>query len=165
MAGDFTLHLNEADYKKAMAVIQRLQTTERTPVMRKVFNAAMAPMVKQGKANITARNKEGKGNLKKSIGKLAYPSKLYTIAGGRRKGGYKGHVLHLVDRGTKIRYKKDGKTTGAMYKGKPTTRWAGKLYKPHGRPGAWTDAWTAVKMKVAKILLDGLEAAARKIWK
>ena len=134
--GDFTLHLNERDYRRAMRNINMLQAAEKTPIMRKVFNAAMTPMVKQGKANIAARNKEGEGNLKRSITKKAYPSKLYTISGGQRKGAYKGNHLHLVDRGTTIRYKKDGKSTGAMYKGKTSTRWGGKMYKPHGKPMA-----------------------------
>lgn len=162
--GGFTLHLNERDYKRAMFIINQLQSAERTPLMRKAFNAAMTPMVKQGKANIAARNQEGEGNLKRSITKKAYPSKLYAISGGQRKGLFKGNHLHLVDRGTKLRFKKNGKSTGRMYAGKTSTRWGGKPYVPHGKPYAWTDAWAASKFQVARILLEGLEAAVRKIW-
>lgn len=163
--GSLTIHLNDRDYRRAMQIIGELQSVERTPLMRKAFNTAMAPMVAQGKANIAARNKEGKGNLKRSITKKAYPSKLYVIAGGQRKGAYKGNHLHLVDRGTTIRFKRDGRSTGKMYAGKATTKWGGKPYVPHGKPRAWTDAWATTKFQVAKALLKGLEDAARKIWR
>lgn len=163
--GGFTIHLNERDYRRAMEVIGELQAVERTPLMRKAFNDAMTPMVAQGKANISARNTQGEGQLKRSITKKAYPSKLYAIAGGQRKGVYKGNHLHLVDRGTKQRFKRDGRSTGAMYKGKPSTKWGGRTYTPHGKPRAWTDAWATTKFQVARALLKGLEDAARKIWR
>lgn len=160
--GNLTVHFSKADRERALFFIERLRNIDKTPEVRRAFNDAMTPLVKQGKANIAARNTEGIGNLKRSITKKAYPSKLYAIAGGQRKGTYKGNHLHLVDLGTKQRFKKNGRSTGKMYAGKSSTRWGGKQYVPHGQPRAWTDAFNVTKYSILKKLLDSLDKAVRK---
>ena len=165
MASDFTLTLNDGDARRIRRVLDGLPKAERTAAVRSAFNRAMTPMRKEAMKNIGSRNTEGTGGLKKSIQKKSYPSKLFTKAGGKRGGGAHGNILHLVDRGTKARRQKStGRYTGIMYKGKGGYTWAGKVYKPHGTPGAWTDAWMATRDKVAKIIMDGLDQAVRKIF-
>lgn len=163
--GDFTLKLNKSDTLRLKRVLDALPKAERTAAVRSAFNRAMTPMRKQAMKNIGSRNTEGTGKLKESIQKKAYPSKLYTKAGGKRGKGFHGNILHLVDRGTTARrQKKTGRYTGIMYKGRGGYVWNKKVYVPHGKPGAWTDAWMATRDKVAKIIMDGLEQAVRKIF-
>ena len=162
--GFFTLNFSSADARRIRRALEALPKVERTAAVRSAFVKSMTPMRKEAMKNIGSRNTEGTGILKKSIQKKAYPSKLYSISGGKRGAGFHGNVLHLVDKGTKARYqKKTGRYTGIMYKGKGGYTWAGKVYKPHGKPGAWTDAWMSTRDKVAQILLDGLRAAIKKI--
>lgn len=163
--GDFTLSLSKIDEQKITKIVAALPKAERTPLVKSAFNRAMTPMLKAARANIASRNTEGKGVLKKSLQKLSYPSKLYTRAGGKRKGGAHGSILHLVDRGTKARRQKTtGRYTGIMYKGKGGYSWGGKTYIPHGKPGAWSDAWEATKEQVGKIIMDGFDKAVKQIF-
>lgn len=166
MAGsNFTLKLNSSDERRITRIVSALPKAERTPLVKSAFNRAMTPMLKAARANIASNNHEGTGILKKSLQKLSYPSKLFTRAGGKRKGGAHGSILHLVDRGTGSRYQKTtGRYTGIMYKGRGGYKWGGKVYIAHGKPGAWSDAWETTKEKVAKIIMDGLDQAVRKIF-
>jgi hypothetical protein len=162
--GFFTLHLNSKDVQKIESTLRQFPKVERTAAVRSAFNRAMTPMLKAARQNIESNNKEGTGILKKSLTKRAYPSKLLTKAGGKRGGGAHGAILHLVDRGTKARrQKKTGRYTGIMYAGRGGYRWGGKMYQPHGRPGAWKSAWIATRDKVGKIIIDGLDKAVRKL--
>ena len=165
MAGDFTLKLNSADTLRLKRVLDALPKAERTASVRSAFSRAMTPMRKEAMKNIGSRNTEGTGKLKESIQKKAYPSKLYTKAGGKRGKGFHGNILHLVDRGTTARrQKKTGRYTGIMYKGRGGYVWNKKVYVPHGKPGAWTDAWNATKEKVGRILAEGLDKAIKQIF-
>lgn len=162
--GSFTLVLDSKDTRRIERVLSSLPKVEKTAAVRSAFTKSMTPMVKEGRKNIGSRNTEGTGILKKSINKKAFPSKLYSTSGGKRGNGYHGNLLHLVDRGTTARrQKKTGRYTGIMYRGKGGYLWGGKVYTPHGKPGAWSDAWQATKRKVGQIILDGLEKAIRTI--
>lgn len=176
--GNLTVHFSKADRERALFFIERLRNIDKTPEVRRAFNDAMTPLVKQGKTNIKSYNNEADtklwrssskknnsaepGELRRSLTKRAYPSKLYAIAGGQRKGAYKGNHLHLVDRGTKQRFKKNGRSTGKMYAGKSSTRWGKLFYMPHGKPGAWTNAFNVTKYSILKRLVDSLDKAVRK---
>lgn len=162
--GAFTLTFNDRDARRIRRILMSLEKVERTAAVRSAFNRAMTPQVREGRKNIGVRNTGGTGVLKKSLQKKAYPSKLYTIAGGKRSTGLHGAILHLVDRGTKARRQKStGRYTGIMYKGRGGYKWGKTMYKPHGTPGAWTDAWMTMRNKVAQILMDGLRNAVKKI--
>lgn len=173
--GGFTLTLNKGDERKMARILAALPKAERTPAVRSAFNRAMTPMVKEARKNIDANNPQNEfstGLLKKHIIKAAYPSKLYTKAGGKRGKGFHGSILHWVDRGTTYRHKKNGQSTGKMYSGRSgyTVGWKfnnvrkKRVYFAHGKPGAWTAAWNASKEKVGRILAEGLDKAIKQIF-
>lgn len=161
--GFFTLHFDEKDVRRIEATLRQFPKVERTAAVRSAFNRAMTPMLREARQKIGSNNTEGTGILKKSLTKKSFPSKLKTTAGGIRGKGYHGSILHLVDRGTKLRRKKNGMSTGKMYAGKGGYKWGGKMYHPHGKPGAWTSAWLSTRDKVGKIIIDGLNKAIIKL--
>lgn len=87
-------------------------------VLSQAHAAAAKPLIE--KAKLTAP-KGKKGKLVESIGSVKLPQRKATIvgevhAGPRRGRGFKGHIGHLVEYGTKQRSNKRGANRGVMPK-------------------------------------------------
>lgn len=153
--GDFTFEMDEKTYVKVMGVLNMLSEVDRNAEISSALKSGLKIIKNQGKANLTTRNKEKTGNLKKAFS-VSVRKKVVGYTGfkrsNKRKGIKGGNHAHLVDRGTKDRYTKKGYYRGSVSRKMPNT---GSLF--------WTDA-AATKGREAMLkLLSSLNKTVKKI--
>ena len=130
--GELTLEFDEQDLKRIYKALDRLDQIQRDAMVLKGFQEAARRVKRKGQAalkstmskdpwNVEMRQrmaaKRG-GSLANSIGVKSFKKK------GKVHIGFKklGHHAHLVDSGTKERYKKTTKQyTGSVSKNAPNT--------------------------------------------
>ncbi|HLO59826.1 MAG TPA: HK97 gp10 family phage protein [Bacteroidales bacterium] len=77
---------------------------------RKIFIAAYRKASKPIIAAAQAGAPEKSGRLKKSIGSIEIPKDIAILVGAKKSGKYKGWHGHLVENGTKMRYRRSKKS-------------------------------------------------------
>jgi len=88
-----------------------LSTINQRAVLIKAYRRASKPLVRKAK-DYAPRGRTG--NLVHSIGVMAVPRDIAVLVGARKGGGSKGWHGHLVESGTKERFRKDGSSTGRV---------------------------------------------------
>ncbi len=89
-----------------------LEATDQRKIFLTGFRRGARPMVKAAKAGAP----KGKtGNLEHSIGTMGVPREVAIMVGARKGGGrYKGWHGHLLEHGTRKRFRKSGGATGRV---------------------------------------------------
>lgn len=112
MADGFTTTLDPRDYTKVMNALSDLSNLEREAVIAKGIQEGLKIVVQEGKSNLASSGiKVRTGNLSGSFKVLTKKKDLKGYAGFSRP---KGAHAHLIDRGTVIRHKKNGASTGMV---------------------------------------------------
>lgn len=164
--GELTLEFDEQDLSKIYKALDRLDQIQRDAMVLKGFQEAARLVKRKGQAalrstmskepwNIEMRQrmaaKRG-GSLANSIGVKSFKKK------GKVHIGFKklGHHAHLVDSGTKERYKKTTKQyTGSVSKNAPNT--GSNFWRKN-----FNDNRQAIKQKI----IDSVIASCRKMgWR
>lgn len=155
MAGNFSITLDEDDYRRCIKILSELTNMQRSKVVRKGLRDGGKVFITEGKKNFKARLskdpvnvKNRKGNLQKAFKEKVYLKKTKVHSGF----GAKGHHAHLVDRGTKKRWTKKGAYRGSVSKGTPNK---GSMF--------WTDAFNARKKDAAKVLMDSVKKEIQRL--
>lgn len=153
--GDLTIELNERDYREVRRRLMVLDDIEKREAISKALRAGMGVIVSQGKANwaMTDLHTDRKDYLKKSFStKLTTRKKVGKAAYGGFKRP-KGAAAHLVDRGTKKRYTKEGAYRGSVQKrGEYTgSRFWTKAVETKG-PEAVSKLMETVKNEISRIM-------------
>ena len=81
---------------------------------RKIFLAGFRKASKPLIAAAKAGSPYDTGTLRKSIGSIALPQEIAILVGARKSGANKGWHGHLVENGTKDRFRKSGARTGKV---------------------------------------------------
>ena len=156
--GEFTITLDEADYRHVMTQLEKLSELEKQAVVQRGLQEGVNIIVKEGRKNLKNRLStdpvnvaKRKGNLIKSIGTKTVKKKMKGYGGFRRPGG---NAAHLVDRGTEKRWTKKGAYRGSVSKGSPNT---GNRF--------WTDAFQAKKDEAAMELMESIRISIQKLAK
>lgn len=169
--------------------LKELEQTDKNSIVVKGLKTAANIIIKQARGNLDENNTKVTGNLSRSFTTKQFKKKAKVHGGFYRtvvtkgfksksgivKGGGGNHA-HLVDRmGVNVRYTKKsytdslgrvypaGMSRGIMYKGKSTTTWNNKIYKPHGKPGFWTDAFNSKKDTAMDVVMKSVDKSIRKI--
>ncbi len=98
-----------------------LSVINQRAVLTKAYRRASKPLAERAKQlapqgeprKIKGRYYAG-GNLEKSIGIMLVPREIAVLVGARKGGGSKGWHGHLVESGTKERFRKNGGATGRV---------------------------------------------------
>ena len=118
---DFTIGFDESQLIAILNSLQGMEGVDKIDAIMNSLSKGVGLVIRQGKSNLSSRNKSKKGNLKKSFGKKRVKKWVSVYGGFRRSGGYKGNHAHLVDRGTAERWTKKGYYRGSVSKGRPNT--------------------------------------------
>lgn len=117
MARDnFTIYFDPKSYAATMLQLRELSDIQKTAVVQKGLSDGAGIIRRETAKNMRQRVKVRKGNLKSSLSKLKKSGKqnqAYYIGFKRPQGA----AAHLIDKGTKDRYTKNG-----AYRGKVTPR-------------------------------------------
>ena len=124
--GDLTIELDKKDYDRIQKWLSDLSEADQKSVVQNALRTGARALQAAGKSNLSIRNHVKTGNLKKSFGMKVVKKKNYALSGFRRPGGAHSH---LIDRGTKKRWTRNGAYRGSISKGTPNT---GSMF--------WTDA-------------------------
>lgn len=159
-----TMSFDKSDLARLDRALQGLSDIEKSAVVQKGFQEAAAMIKKKGKQkleqtlstdswNKTMRDKMASkrgGSLVKSISTKTFKKK------GKAHIGFKktGHHAHLVDRGTALRHKKNGQSTGSVSKGAPNK---GSLF--------WTKSFQENRQKAKDMIFDSIEQSIKRIWR
>jgi hypothetical protein len=128
-----------------MGLLDGLSNIEREAVIAKGIQEGLKVIVQEGKSNLASSAKVRKGNLSGSFKVITNKKDLKGYAGFSRP---KGAAAHLIDRGTKVRYTKNGARRGAV---KPT------LF--------WTKAVEGKSGKAQEELMDSIQKSINNIMK
>lgn len=126
---DFTFEFDRNDFAHLNQMCNNLSYIDKNQAIMNSLSQGMGLITRQGKANLTARNKSRTGNLFGSISKKRVKKWMSVYAGFKRSGTHKGNHAHLVDRGTTVRWTKKGYYRGYISKGNANK---GSMF--------WTDA-------------------------
>lgn len=118
---DFTIGFDETQLIAFLNSLQGMEGVDKIDAIMNSLSKGVGLITRQGKSNLSSRNKSKTGNLKKSFGKKRVKKWVSVYGGFRRSGGFKGNHAHLVDRGTDERWTKKGYYRGSVSKGKPNT--------------------------------------------
>lgn len=113
MAKELTLELDKYSYNQLMRVLGEYSKVDQKRAIKSALLKGVREISKQGKLNLTQRNKRKSGNLLKSFSTKFLQKYLSSYAGFRKGKSRGGNHAHLVDSGTKARYTKKG-----FYRGK-----------------------------------------------
>ncbi len=156
--GEFTMTLDEADYRHVQEQLSKMSELEKMAAIQKALQEGVNVIVKQGKRNLKNRLSKDPvnmsrrtGRLERSMGYRTNKRKMKAYGGFRRPGGA---AAHLVDRGTEKRWTKKGAYRGSVSKGSPNT---GNRF--------WTDAFDAKKNEAMRELMDSIRATLQKLGK
>ena len=160
MAAPLRLEIPKADAALFQLQLKKLTKVDQGRVVRYSLRKALQVQQKEGKKTIRQYVGKVTGNLLRSFKIKIKSSSAYGKVGSSKKG----YTLHWID-GHQLqpRYTKKGVYKGIMFKGKPTTKWGGKPYKPHGKPHAWTAAFNANRQKMVNIIVKGFRDALNSI--
>lgn len=154
--GEFTMTLDEADYRHVQEQLSKMSELEKMAAVQKALQEGVSVIVKEGKKNLRARLSKDPvnmsrrtGRLERSMGYRTNKRKMKAYGGFKRPGGA---AAHLVDRGTEKRWTKKGAYRGSVSKGSPNT---GNRF--------WTDAFDAKKNEAMRELMDSIRATLQKL--
>ena len=164
--GALTLEFDEQDLSKIYKALDRLDDIQKDAIVFKGFQEAAKLVKRKGKAALKATMSKDKwniemrqrmaakrgGSLANSIGVKSFKKK------GKVHIGFKklGHHAHLVDSGTKERYKKTTKQyTGSVSKNAPNT---GSNF--------WRKNFNENRQAIKQKIIDSVIASCRKMgWR
>ena len=154
--GEFTMTLDEADYRHVQEQLSKMSELEKMAAVQKALQEGVSVIVKEGKKNLRARLSKDPVNMSRRTGRLecsmgyrTNKRKMKAYGGFKRPGGA---AAHLVDRGTEKRWTKKGAYRGSVSKGSPNT---GNRF--------WTDAFDAKKNEAMRELMDSIRATLQKL--
>lgn len=153
--GEFSITLNETDYRIIQDALQKLSVIEQDAVVGKGLKEGATIIVNEGKRNLQSRNNSKTGNLLRSFS-TNLKKKRGKINAGFKRGTKKsiggGNHSHLIDRGTDERFTKKGYYRGSVSKGNPNK---GSLF--------WTDAFNTKKNEAGNELIDSIKISIQRI--
>lgn len=147
--GDLTFQIDKADYERMMRWLSELDEVDQKSVIQNALKTGAKSLQDAGKANLASRNKSITGKLKKSFGVRVVKKQSYALVGFKRPGGA---AAHLIDRGTKKRYTRQGYYRGSVSKGTPNK---GSMF--------WTDAVETKGPEALNRIMDAIYASLEEI--
>lgn len=87
-----------------------LRTVDQRRIFIASFRRASKPLITAARAGAPRRT----GALMKSIGTVEVPNEVAILVGAKKSGTYKGWHGHLVENGTKERFRRSGAATGKV---------------------------------------------------
>lgn len=156
MAGELTIVLNEKDLAHVQKQLSMLENVEQQRVVQQGLQDGVRVFREEGKRtlknsmsrdawNVTMRNRMAKrrgGSLYKAISTKVIKRKGKGYAGF----GKNGHHAHLVDSGTKNRWKSNGEYTGSV---------KGSRF--------WRKAFDNKKQEAARILMESIRISIQRL--
>lgn len=126
--GNFTAVFDESDYSKVMKALDGMATMSRNTIVRKSLSDGAKMFTDQGKINLRSRLKTESHNVymrrymaRKRGGSLMGSFRTKGIVNPKKNvmkayAGFNkfGHHAHLINFGTKERYKRNGQPTGKV---------------------------------------------------
>ena len=141
---NFSATVDPNDYRKLMGLLTGLSEFEKDAVVAKAIQEGLKVIMQQGKTNLaTSGTKVRKGNLSGSFKVLTNKKDLKGYAGFKRP---QGAAAHLIDRGTKVRYTRNGAKRGKV---------TGNLF--------WTNAVRDKSGKAMDELMDSVQKTIQRI--
>lgn len=151
---DFSMTMDPEDYIKIMNTLTQISKLEQEAVIHKGLQEGLELVVKQGKINLKSsginlnntyygKRANKTTHLVKSFKKIIKKKELKGWGGFSRPAG---SAAHLIDRGTQLRHKKNGASTGKV---------TGNLF--------WTKAVDAKSYQAQMELIDSVEKSIENI--
>jgi hypothetical protein len=146
---NLTITLNKKELAAVNHWLSQMSDVDQKNTVQNALKSGAQIIQNAGRANFDARNKSVTGNLKRSFALKVNKKKAYALSGFKRPGG--AHA-HLIDRGTKKRYTKNGYYRGSVSKDAPNK---GSMF--------WTDAVESKGPEALNRIMDAVYKSLQEI--